>query len=248
MTSSLPVMNVLGLWGGDSVQDAITSLVFKYGGVYWPLQETSGTVASAIASTAGTFDGATVGTMVGQDAGVLGRAYLFDGLNDYVDIYSVALQNLFNSEAGAVILFANVNSAGVWTDSTLRRALIISNTSLTHSITLRRETTNNTLGLYSGGRSQTVTTSTTEPFCMASTWNKTANEVKFFLNGVQQGSTQTLLTEFTDSINSDECAIGARAVSSPLNVWSGLISHVVLLTGTPLPAEILNIAQLGGVA
>ena len=62
--------------------------------------------------------GATVGTTGIGDGG---SAYTFDGVNDYVDIYSAEMNSTFNPDAGTLLAWAKVSDVGVWSDSLYRR-------------------------------------------------------------------------------------------------------------------------------
>lgn len=239
------------LIGGGGVSDGFRALYREYGGVYWDMQETTGTTVYAEASTAGTYDGDNTGATVAQAAtSRLGYAYLFDGANDYVDIYNADFNTLFDETKGALILFGKVSGAGVWTDGNNRymgQLLADSN----NSIIIIKSSTNNTIfcRYRAGGTNDAVsiTTSTTDYFMVAITWDTTADQAKVYFNGVQSGSTQTGLGTWAGNLDSDQTLLGA-STKVPATVFSGYITHASMLTGVPTAAQLLNLAQLGGVA
>ena len=76
---------------------------------YWKLDETSGTTAinyGTLGTAAnGTYSGATLGQVAAPGGGL---APLFDGANDLLNIYSVALQGAFNGATGSALIFGMV--------------------------------------------------------------------------------------------------------------------------------------------
>jgi hypothetical protein len=62
---------------------------------------------------------------------------------------------------------------------------------------------------------------------MAITWDKIQDEVKFYLDGVQVGTTQSSLGSWSGSLASDKCVIGAQD-NSGAAVWYGYLAHVAL--------------------
>ena len=83
---------------------------------YWRLNESSGAVADNYEGTAAR-DGAYVGVTLGQTGIGDGLTCpLFDGANDYVDIYSASLGAVFDKDAGTFAGWYKVANAGVLTD------------------------------------------------------------------------------------------------------------------------------------
>ena len=192
------------------------------------------------------------GADVGQAAtGPLRYAYYFDGTNDYVTWYSQTLNSFVNPSAGTLLAFAKVSGAGVWTDGTVRflgRLYADAN----NYIGIYKPTANNQLIFQSvfGGVDKSVTISSLSYsgwFMVALTWDKTADESKMFINGVQVGATQTGLGTWVGNLDSTRAIIGA-GVTTPLNVWSGWECYPTL-SRTVVPQPILfSIAQRAGVA
>jgi len=197
-------------------------------------------------------NGDITGATINQDAGrYLKRAFLFDGTNDYVDVYSPELNSLFDPTKGTLLAFAKVANAGVWTDGALRRIFDLNSPGNDNRVLLDKHSTNNTLRAFyvAGGveRSVLITTSTADWFMFALTWDVAVDEMKAFFNGPQSGSTQTSLGAWEDNFASTACNIGAGS-TTPTQVFDGLICHPVLFRDVLTDAEILKIAKLGGVA
>jgi hypothetical protein len=240
------------LVSGNAVEHYITTMLNKYGGVYWPLQELSGTNAAATASASGDFDGTTTSATVGQAGGALGKAYLFDGVNDYVDIHSSALNTLFDRSKGTLLCFAKVSGSGVWTDSATRD-LVVLRADNDNRILFEKTTTNNRLILFKEFGT-TVDQIAVDPitetgnFMLALTWDTSGGgELKGYLNGAQVGSTATGLGTWAGNLDATTTTIGAGS-TVPTNVWDGYMAHVALLTGVMSEAELLQLAQIGRVA
>lgn len=235
-----------------TVDSAIRDLLTRYGGVYWAMQEASGVTAVAVASAAGTYDGSISSATPGQDAGeALGLAYLFDGINDHVNIYTAALNTLLSRSQGALMGFCKVSGAGIWTDGAnhfMARLYIDAN----NHVQMLKTTTNSQISWVwnAGGTTETVMkndASSTDWMHWAITWDKTADAVKAYYNGAQVGTTQTSLGTMTGNLDATRTIIGA-GVTSNANNWSGYITHICVLLDAPTDAELLNVATLGGVA
>lgn len=198
--------------------------------------------------------GVISGALVNQDAGPrLLKAYSFDGVNDFTNVYSADLNSVFNPDAGTLIVFIKL-TAGVWTDATTRYFAFIGADTSANYVLLGRNTTNNTLrfAYRSGGAAEKQILSTAVGGSvawnmMAVTWDKAADQVKANINGAQVGSTLTGLSTWVGNLSTINTVIGAINTSGT-NPGSGLITHPFLATRAYTDAELLLIAQRGGVA
>ena len=87
---------------------------------YWPLWEASGATAEDISGNG--FDGAYTGVTLGQEGiGDGNTCPLFDGANDYVDIYSAGFAGALMRLRVPLTGWMKVFNAGVWTDSEWQR-------------------------------------------------------------------------------------------------------------------------------
>lgn len=194
-------------------------------------------------------DGSITGATVGQDAGRLGRAYLFDGVNDYVDVYSAELNSLFRPDEGTIIVFIRVSGAGVWSDGVNRRVFHLRADSdnffllskVTNTLELRRQTLGSNKTVNSGAQSSI------DWQHVAITFSVDGDEMRGYLNGSQIGSTLDGLASWSGNLASNAAVIGSL-FNTGSNNWDGYLCHVALFRGVLTPAEILRIAQLGGVA
>lgn len=210
---------------------------------YWPLNETSGTVADNAQGNAA-MDGSYVGVRLGRTSFVNGEpAGFFDGAA-YVNIYSATLAGLFNPLLGALMVWSRF-TANTWLDSTVRymARLGVGGNDFAQ---IRRTSTNNELRAQygAGGVTTTVSFATSGPtewFHTVITWDKVADQVKFYYAGAQQGGTQTGLGVWVGSLHSANCAVGAQntSLSSPI---IGQAAHVALYPTALSAAAIADLA------
>jgi hypothetical protein len=206
---------------------------------YWSLGDASGLVAEDISGN--NRDGAYTAITLGQTGiGDGSTAAGFDGSTSYLNAYSAALAAVFTGGEFTISLWFKVANAGVWTDTTNRRLLTLQVDS-NNRILLQKTTTANQLNWFyqAGGTSKSVSKTTTTPtgwVQMAVSVSKTANEMKPYYNGVQEGITQTGLGTFAGSLAATTTAIGSSNSNGPVAVWNGSLAHVavwnVALTGT----------------
>jgi hypothetical protein len=214
---------------------------------YWPLDELSGTNADNAQGAArdGTYSGVALDNADGAGA-TMGRAGLWDGVNDLCNIYTVSLRDAFNGAEGTLSIWAKISASGVWTDGTEDRIVTLTADG-NNSIALRNTSGSNTLNaLYAaGGTFEQISVgsqTSTGWMHLAITWSKADDQVKFYINGAQAGSTATTLGTFAGTLNAATTVIGA-SVTTPLLVWSGNLQHAAIWT-TPLTlAQIQELAE-----
>ncbi|HLC04812.1 MAG TPA: hypothetical protein VJK02_17390 [Anaerolineales bacterium] len=217
---------------------------------YWPLNETSGTVADNAEGTA-SMDGAYLNTPTLNQAGIGDGegAPLFAPVSvENVNIYSAALRDAWDFNSGTVQIWARVRAASVWSDSTYRCFLTFGDYS-TEYVQIGKTNAANTLRLfyYADATADSVTTtlSTTDWFHLAMTWDLTADELKFFVNGSQVGSTQTGLGVWNAAFTTSGCRIAAAGPNSWDQLWDGYAAHPAVFTSVLSDPNIADLATLG---
>lgn len=89
-----------------------------------------------------------------------------------------------------------------------------------------------------GNVNSSWTPSTATWYHLAVTFDSVANEVKFYVNGAQQGTTQTLNNAIPDT--TARLAIGSyNTASTPAGLFDGLIDEVVVTS------DILSLSEIG---
>lgn len=212
---------------------------------YWILGEAAGATAVCQVNSPAQ-DGAYTGVTLGQPGiGDGNTAPFFDGANDYVDIYSVALRDNISVTEFTIALWAKVNS---WADGTFRRFISIRGDNWDDIIHLFTHNANNTIFMQYEANNIPVTVQsnlggTSDWFHLAITVSALADQMKSFVNGAQTGLTQTGLGAWAGgNIDTDRSLIGARFKTA--NVMNGWLAHCAVWD-TPLTApQILDLATV----
>jgi hypothetical protein len=161
----------------------------------------------------------------------------YDGATSYTNIYSAGLDTLFDGDEGTLIVRQKVANAGVWADGLLRRSISLSaganyivfeKRTVVNAYRFRREATTSKL--------VDITISDTDWFTTGLTWSLSADELKAFLNGTQQGATQTDLVAFSGALSASATVIGASS-TTPANPWSGSIQDAIISNVVASPAD-----------
>ena len=214
--------------------------------LYHPMNEPSGVVANDYSPENN--DGAYTGVTLGQPGIGDGETCpLFDGANDFNNIYTTGFRDDFSGDEGTFAIWAKVSGAGVWTDGTLRRNGHLERNANNY-IYISRHTINNRLRLVYTA-SATVHTSnidgisTLEWMHLAITWSAADDETKIYYNGTQNGATKTGLGAWVGVLDATQSNIGARA-TTPSNLWDGWLAHGAVWTTSLSAAEILSLATV----
>jgi hypothetical protein len=208
---------------------------------YWKLAESSGT--TAFDSSGNGRNGTTSGALVGQPGIGDGlTSYWFDGSNDVIDVFSASLGGAFNGAEGAVMGWAKVNAAGVWTD-TVGRHIFKLRTGTTSEIAALKNSTNNDIRGFRrvGATFNTAlsTFSSTSWFHFALTWSASGSRVTSYVNGAVGQAINVSLPAWTGAVT--VCNIGAGVGA---DYWNGWLAHVAMLNREATAAEIAKAATL----
>lgn len=213
---------------------------------YWPLDERSGSTAVNLANASG--NGAYTGVDLAQSQPPF-IAPLFDGANDYCNIYSAWLNTNFNRNELTFAAWAKPYDAGVWTDGVTRHVIWLATNSTQEVIQVRKNTTNNQflLQYILGGTAKSVTLSSqswTTWTHLAVTNSKSGDAMMAYINGAQVGTTQTSLgTSSGNNIITTQATIGASS-TTPGSVWSGWLAHAALWNRALSAAEVARLAVM----
>ena len=214
----------------------------------WPLDETAGATADNAEGSAardGSYTGVTLNHATGPD-GVNGVP-LFDGVNDYVDVYNASwMTSVLDGDNLSFNIWIKM-TAGVWTDATNRYLFVIEQNA-GNKLSLRSPVTNNTLSLaFSSGaitRFKTIPSSTYNWFCLGFTHDQAGNEFKVYLDGAHQGPAQAGGNAWVDGgYTPTACLIGA-ATTTPTSVHSGYLAYPTIWTTVLTEAQMLKVATV----
>ena len=210
---------------------------------YWPMAESGGAVALDVSGNLRT--GAYTGVTLGQTGFGDGLpAASFDGVTSYNNVFTASLQSAFNGAQGSFIIWGKVSAPGVWSDGITRR-LILFQVDASNRIGIFKPTTSNEIDcLYvAGGTSlgaAKASFSPTVPFSVGLTWNKTGDQVVFYVNGTAITPVSTGLGTFAGSLSATQTIIGALNTGATAQVWSGQLGHGSVFNRT------LNAAEMSG--
>jgi len=213
---------------------------------YWPLNEASGTNANCLvdANQDGTYTGVTLGqTGIGDGE----TCPLFDGTNDFVDIYSTTFRDAFDGASGTAIAWVKVLDSSEWADN-YQYPLVLRADAENRIRLLARESINDTLGdNYEAGNTATRRTIDTGGelgwMCVAITWNASGDVKQTFYNGSQVGGNQGSLGIWVGDLASNTTVIGAVS-TSPSSLWTGWIAHVQVYDSVLSGADIADLASV----
>lgn len=193
---------------------------------------------------ANSLTGANTGATVGQATGTkLGYSYLFDGVNDYVDWYSAALNSHWNPDSWAYGLFAKSSS---WAAGTAYLGIL--RVDANNLIQLYRNGTNIVADFTAGGTSESVTIASGSPtgyFFVG--LESDGTNMRAYYKGTQSGVDQLIAGTFVGNFTSTICTIGASS-TTPANVLSGNITRPFLMRSYLSVAEWSKLWSLTGIA
>lgn len=208
---------------------------------YWMMNEDQGTIAydMVTARNAGAQNGAYTGVTLGQPGiGDGNTCPLFDGANDYNDIYSAGYAGVFDGDEGTITLWLQVSGAGIWADGAQHYLVSIRADNDNYVAVFKSATNNRLTFLRRGGAANKQvnydTAAPTEWIFVALTWSVSAGingEMRawYGTSGTfgQVGITQTALNAWGGAgLDNIRTVIGA-SVTTPGSVWDGLVAHVV---------------------
>lgn len=210
--------------------------------VFWPLLETSGTeITEVINGWHGTYSGVTVDNALGPDGA--NNAPLWDGVNDYGNIYSSDLNSNWDPAEGSVVVWTKVFNAGVWTDATHRGFLALY-VNGNNRIELFKHANNNLLRLeYEAGNVNDrfdVSGSPTGWVMRTVTWSVAADEIKFYTDATLE-ATATGVGTWVGNLSTTRTVIGALRTSA--NFWNGWLAYVSIYTSPLSGPAITDLAD-----
>ena len=218
--------------GGASYSSKVLGIETANLIAYWPMNEAAGAVADNLEGTAAR-DGAYTGVTLGQPGiGDGNTCPLFDGANDFNDIYSVSFRDAFNAAEGTLMVWAkptdwaagNRFCVGLQVDGT-NIIQIDRNTATLRWIHIAGAVTDLV---------QKAAMAETGWMCLGMTWSAAGDALKAYYNGTQEGVTQATLGVWAGTLHMARTTIGA-GTTVPGNPWEGYLAHCAVWT-TPLTA------------
>ena len=168
----------------------------------------------------------------------------FDGLTDFNNIYSAGFAADFNGAEFTVELWGACTAA-MLTDGQWRNLIYIS-VDVNNRVVLQKSNVNNLFyGVYVAGGvnlNRSFTMSDTKWHHWAITGSKINNQVKIYLDGVQQGATLVGLGVWAGALVANGNCIGAQN-TVPNQVHLGWLAHAAISDVALTPQEITRNAR-----
>lgn len=213
---------------------------------YYPMDELTGTTAIDASGHGynGTYSGVTLGqTGIGDGK----TAPTFDGLNDFLNIYSAGLAGAMTWQEGTISLWCKVDSAADWIDSTVRRLFYISDDTTHNVIYIYKKSAAN--GIYAGyiGNSTADAMAfdkinATKWIHVAITWSLAGDYFKLYLNGSQQDVAQTTIGTWSSAPTARYMNVGCQDSASGSIPWKGSLAHFAVGNAALSDAQIARLA------
>jgi len=207
---------------------------------YWQLNETGGTAAtdSSGHSRDGSYSGPTLNGTTFTDGS---PAPTFDGVNDFVNLYSTSLASVFNWNQGTLSIWIKPDATFL-ASATSGEITVFSDAGFSNVIQVFKSGSANTFffrRMEAGtAHTVTVTNSSSAWAHYVFTWNVTSNAITAFINGSSVG-TPTTAGSITATLGSSRAALGSVSTSGTIP-WKGALAQAALwdtvLTGSEITA------------
>lgn len=218
---------------------------------YWKFDETSGTTAADSSGSGcdAVYGGVTLNGATGPDGK---PAPSFDGVNDYINLYSANYSAAFPWVRGTVMFWFKVSGAGVWTDGATRYLGMFRLNGSSNQVQITKLTTAGTVRTVyeatgSGTKFRDVGVSSTGWVHYAFTWDADTDVGVPYFNGVAAAALLPPLSPLSGpgGMNSSLNLLGASSVSSPALGWSGAMAHAAVFSTALSAAAIADLAAVG---
>ncbi len=207
-------------------------------------RETSGT--TIIDASVNVNNGVYVGATLGQDAPPTGfTAVLYDGVNDFGNIYSAGLAGLVDFDEGCALVWFKVLNVGVWTDGTVRQALKVQRDANNNFLVTKRSQDNQVrLEIKAGANSEIfdITASPTGWNSYMISWSLSGDLIEYYKNTTLVGTDSGLVAATGAGLNANNTGIGAANTVSTQE-FTGFIGPVILWD-TPATAAIIALGAV----
>lgn len=215
---------------------------------YWRLNETVGPTADNYEGTAAR-DGTYINTPTLNQTGIgdgLGAPLFDPPSSENVNIYSASLEAAFNPSEGTLAMWVKMRDAAVWTDAVFRCPFTL-RVDGANEIQFSKASGGAFVSwlYFAGGVSEQIISGaqvTADWFHMAMTWSVAADEMKAYLNGVQEGATQTVLGVWAGALDVNRCRIADRGPG--FSPHDGYGAHVAFFDNARSDADILSMATV----
>lgn len=174
----------------------------------------------------------------------------YDGVNDWTECYSAALDALFDPDEITVSIWVRMDAAG-WIDGAAHGFFFWAGHTANgqDQIFLEKTTANNQLLIGHKGqgtaRQRAINgITTTDWFHLALTATVSGAEVRAFMNGVQQGATIANPVAWTQHLAANLTAVGAINGFGPNSPQEGHLAHCAVWDHVLTPNQVAQLAVI----
>jgi hypothetical protein len=171
---------------------------------------------------------------------------LYDGTNDFANIYTAGMASAFNGAEGAILIW----SAGQASAGTAQRQISIQ-VDANNLARIRWNATNGavTFDYIAGGTAKQVLASAVMAAggalkAFGLSWSKGADQMKAFVSGAQVGTTQTGLGTWAGALSITQCIIGGNNTTGTSAPFTGYQAHAAIFARALSAAEVQSAATL----
>ena len=224
---------------------AYTDKVLGYSPIaYWPMSETSGLVADNLEGTAARDGSYTAQVALNDTLGPDGvnNAPYWDNNLATADLNTASLDSALDLDEFSIVLWMKIKDAATWTTNS-KQIFALYGTPSSNRLQFYIDTSARIIfyRISSTGGSAIRTSSAQNSLdwlCLAATVSLTADEVRYFINGAQEGATITGNGAFNGAISL--FSVGQAVTSLWYKGWQAHYAVLPVLT----PAEILDLATI----
>ena len=216
--------------------------------LYHPMNEPSGGVAIDYSPEGnnGAYTNVTLGEPGIGDGLTCPR---FDGVSGYEAPWSAGLASDFDGTEGTFAIWAKVFNAAIWTNAIKEQVMAISADVANNYMNIVTSTVNNRMDVtyeangVSNARS-VIGLLTTGWMHWSLTWSVIADELKVYLDGVQQGATFNGLGTWVGPLINNNTVFGVLRIAAATSFWNGWLAHAVLWKIPLAQPDITNVATV----
>lgn len=200
---------------------------------YWPLSESSGSVANDASgnSRSATYNAVVLANTPGPGI-ALGAAPSFDGAASQLNFPAGTLTSLnaggvFKPTEGALMAWVKMVDAAHWANAS-QYAIAQFSADGNNKFTLLKDAANRISANFVVGANFTTPNtprSALDWFHIGMTWSSSLNKMRFFVNGAQVGGDNSYTGTWAGSLASAETHIGSGNGSA---FWPGWLAHAIL--------------------
>lgn len=213
---------------------------------YWPLWEAAGSQAADISGNGlhGIYSDVTLGQ---PGIGDGETCPYFDGINDWIDLYSAGLAGVYNGAEGSILIWVKAFVDTIWDDGANNYMINLRAGSNNFMTLFNSSADSMNFQLRSGGtyrtRSENAAEYTTAWYCFGMIWSEAGDFHRGYKNGSQVGVDLNGLGTWAGPLVSTATLLG-RYSTVGAAYWRGWMAHAAVFDYPLTPDQMLFISTL----